>query len=310
VNRAICQWLDRLAINAAARAVGKGGEIDTARNLEAARLFPELFSNFRTDGPVVSLNGHHFQFASLAPVGVVCNDLVHGEFFAPRAPATSAVLLVHGWDAELHYRYFLPRVARRLNGAGLAVAMVELPFHMNRRPRISGVPHDFISSDLLTMLRATRQAIQDLLSTAIWLRSRGIGQITIWGYSLGAWLAGLLCCFTSTLEQAVLITPIVDMERAIAELAFCAPVRAALQETPMPLTALNLTSYSPSIAPSEILVVESRFDLFAGAEPLNVLLEKWHRPRRWTVDHGHISVLLSRKVTEGTIEWISARSKG
>ena len=62
-----------------------------------------------------------------------------------------AVILLHGWNGELGYRWQFPLLAWRLARRGVNAAMIELPYHGRRKPRGPGVICNFISHDLLTV---------------------------------------------------------------------------------------------------------------------------------------------------------------
>jgi alpha-beta hydrolase superfamily lysophospholipase len=130
-----------------------------------------------------------------------------------------AVLLLHGWNAELQYRWLFPMLAQRLNNAGINAVMFELPYHGSRRP--DGAERDskfscpaicFMWCKPLTRRLRMRRALRR------WLRAEGCPVIGVWGISLGGWLAGLLTAHDPSITFAVLMTPIVRMDRALNEL--------------------------------------------------------------------------------------------
>ncbi|MHC1765658.1 MAG: alpha/beta hydrolase [Verrucomicrobiia bacterium] len=252
-----------------------------------------------------------FRFSSPIQTASLCNNTVLGRLFKAADPwqERPTVILLHGWNAELCYRYQFPFLASRLRRYGINTAAIELPYHMHRRP-LRGPVTDFISSDLNAMLEATRQAIADARALGLWLRAQGSASIGVWGFSLGAWLAGLTARVEPDLRFAVLTTPIARMDQAIAQLPFCEPVRQSLNGRPVDLHDLNLASRVPSLDPRNILLVESLHDLFAPPETIEQLWEAWRHPEIWRVAHGHITVLMSLRVTARTVRWIHSRISG
>jgi pimeloyl-ACP methyl ester carboxylesterase len=249
-----------------------------------------------------------FRFASPVKTAAPRNNTVHGRLYTRggdwmRRPT---VVLLHGWNAEWCYRRMFPALARRLESAGINTAAFELPYHMQRRPR-NGPVTDFISSDPRGMMEATRQAVADARALCRWLEAQGATALGLWGFSLGAWLAGLVLSVESHLHCAVLTTPIVSMDRAVADLPFCEPVRRGLARTNLELGRFNLWAHAHGLNPRNLLLVESRHDLFAPAESVEQLWRAWGQPDIWRLSHGHISVLLSRSVMERTVQWISGR---
>jgi hypothetical protein len=249
-----------------------------------------------------------FQFPSPLQTASARNNTVYGRLLKAAEPWQNrpTAILLHGWNAELCYRYRFPYLASRLRRFGINTAIIELPYHMHRRP-LMGPVTDFISSDLNRMLEATRQATMEVRALCRWLQAQGSMALGVWGFSLGAWLAGLVARVEPSLRCAVLTTPIARMDQAIAQLPFCEPVRRGLNGRTVDLEDLNLASRSPSLDPGNILLVESRHDLFAPAETIEQLWEAWRRPEIWRVPHGHITVLASLPVTARTIRWIHSR---
>ena len=217
--------------------------------------------------------------------------------------------MLHGWNSELAYTRQFPYLSWRLNRHGINAAMFELPFHGRRRPRGPGQIRNFISHDLLNMVQATRQSMMDARALARWLLDQGCPAVGVWGTSLGAWLAGLLICSDSQFDFGVLLTPVPNVELAIRELDFCAPIRIALADKQLDVSPLNLAAQQPGISREQILIIESLHDAFAPPEVVDEVWKAWNQPAIWRVPHGHISVLMSLPILERTIRWIALASK-
>lgn len=250
-----------------------------------------------------------FEFESARKIAHPRNDVVHGRLFQvekdwARQPL---VVLVHGWNAELHYLYILPRLARSLNRAGFNAALIELPFHMHRRPLEENGMRDFISDDLPGMLNATRQAISDIDSLCRWGLAQGCRSTAVWGFSLGAWLTGLYICESKLPSAAVLTTPVSDLATGISELAFCHPIRSSLNGTKLDFARLNLTENRPKLMPESIQVVQSEYDLFVPEKSYKELARAWNLCGWVREPHGHISVLTSRSAMMRSIRWLGER---
>lgn len=268
--------------------------------LEAPVSTPDLL--VRPDGS--------FQFASPVRSAVPDSNTAYGQLFRVGArnwADSPTVILLHGWNAELCYHRMFPRLAAAFNQVGLNAALLELPFHMRRRPR-TGPIRDFISADVSVMLEAARQSIADVRALAVWLRGQGSGRVGLWGFSLGAWLAGMTICLDSALGFGVLTTPMASIERALAELPFCEHAWRSLQRQKVDLRPFNLEAGRPRISPGNILLIESKHDLFTPASTVEQLWAAWDRPEIWRVPHGHISVLMARSVTRRTVQWIRAHA--
>jgi pimeloyl-ACP methyl ester carboxylesterase len=304
--------LDRLAIRGAMASVPV---VDASGDVAAAEELlnrPDLFSTpVEPARDVTFKSAHDFQFTSPMDSPWHENRLVHGKLFraGKEWQRNPSVILLHGWNGELGYWRQFPYLAWRLNRRGVNVAMFELPYHAQRKPQAPDAIRNFISHDLRCMIEATQQAMADARSLLGWLQSQGSPLVGFWGISLGAWLAGLLACHEPETRFAALMTPVNRMDRAIRELAFCAPIRRSLKDSSIRLDRLNLLHHRPLIPPRHILLVQSRYDLFAPSETVEELWHAWNQPDMWRVRHGHISVLMSFLVMERTVRWVARASR-
>lgn len=254
--------------------------------------------------------GNSFRFASLVQTAAEESNTVHGRFFPAAADwrKRPTAVLLHGWNAELCYRKMFPDLAVRFHRQGVNAVAIELPYHMQRRP-CSGPVTDFISSDLERMLEATRQAIADIRALCRWFESQGCSEIGLWGFSLGAWLAGLTARVEPSLRFLVLTTPIARIDQVIRDLPFCAPIRRALEKRQVNLSEIDLGAVAPAMARERVLLVEGRHDLFARAITVEELWRAWGQPEIWRLPHGHISVLLSKSGLQDQVDWIAEKCR-
>lgn len=304
--------LDQIVIGQASAGApyGRG----RAHIAEASELLsdPDFFCRFAENAAALQFTGRRgFQFPSPVSTPWPENNTVFGQFYrSGRAWQTKpSVILLHGWNGELGYRFQFPYLAWRLSRCGVNAALIELPYHAHRKPTAPGALQNFISHDLLRMLEATRQAIADTRALTGWLIERGSPCVGLLGFSLGAWLTGIVACHDARPKFAVLATPVVRLERAIAELPFCAPIRDGLRDSALALDPLDLASLSPLTAPANVLLIQSQHDLFAPAETIEEIWRAWGCPEIWRLPHGHISVLLSVATMERIIRWIARKAK-
>jgi pimeloyl-ACP methyl ester carboxylesterase len=157
------------------------------------------------------------------------------------------------------------------------------------------------------MVAATHQALADHRALFGWLGEQGTNRIAVWGYSLGAWLAGLLACHDPRVDTAVLSTPMSDVATTMAQLPFCRPLRRSLAREPVDLSRLNLASHRPLIPLERVLLLVGEHDLFIPRPSLDELWDVWGRPERRVVAQGHMSILASRRVVRETNDWLWSR---
>lgn len=266
-----------------------------SRLWETEPLAPDILTN--PDG--------RFQFRSPLPSVWPENNVVHGIGRLPDEDwrGRPTVILVHGWNAELAYQWLFPWVARELNKQGLNGVMVELPLHGQRRPRSQRV--NFLSGDLTRTIQATAQAVMDLRALISWIRTRSDSPVALWGFSLGAWLVGLVACTDARLNCAVLATPVVDLERAISELKFCQPIRESCQSLSLWPSQLNLKEYAPRLPGENILLLQANYDLFAPGETVEEIHQRWKGSEIWREPYGHVSVLMARGLLRRVAAWLA-----
>lgn len=250
----------------------------------------------------------HFTFASPVRTFSARNNTVPGrlERGGRDWQHCPSVVLLHGWNGELQYRWHFPMLAQLLARAGINAVMFELPYHGTRKPNEPGAIRNFLSGNLQHVMQATHQALAETRALTQWLQAQGSPIVGVWGISLGAWLAGLAIAHQPEIEVGVLMTPVVRMERALGELEFCAPIREQLAGLAQHCAPLNLVAHPLRANPENVLVVASRYDLFAPTETIDELEAAW-RPVVWRVAHGHISILLATRQMQRIVKWMRTR---
>jgi pimeloyl-ACP methyl ester carboxylesterase len=306
--RFIAKPLDRIAIRSACGSVlsSPDGQPHIAEASEFLRR-PDFFAP-QVEPARVEITGPRFQFASPLQGKLENNNVVPGKF-EPTAKdwrEKPSMIFLHGWNAELQDRWLCPFWAQLLARAGVNGFMFELPFHGTRRPKPSDPIRNFLSGDLLHVMRATHQALADVRALAGWLRSQGAPSVGLWGVSLGAWLAGLASAHQPEIDLAVMVTPVVRMDRALRDLPFCDAIRADLQGIDEQFRLLNLVEHRARLSPQQMLVVASQLDLFAAPETIDELEAAWH-PEVWRFQHGHISILIASGIMRRVAKWVAAR---
>jgi dienelactone hydrolase len=311
VNAFLCKWLDAWVIrSAAARMPGPCGcdpQLDAAEGLIRSEDF------FRTPVEAAKLEflqGERFRFQSPIQTPFDHNNVVYGRLYrsGENWQSRPSVILLHGWNDELNHRFRFPTLARQFNRAGINCAMIELPYHFQRKPHPPATVQNFISEDILRTVEATQQSLADIRALAGWLREQGSEQVSIWGISLGAWLAGLAICHGEQFHSAVLLTPVARMDRMIAETAFVEPVRRALKGGNVDLSIFNLREHEPQIPRENILLVEAKYDRFVPAETVEELWNAWNQPEIWRRNCGHVTAMMSFGLMKSTAEWVASRS--
>jgi len=301
------QSLDRICIAAATKSVSTGWR----RPGQAARAV-ELLADPDFLTPVVPPAELTFQSKSR----FTFPSVVRAPWDTPTAPGrfqrtrgdwqkAPAVILLHGWNGEMGYYFSFPLVERALAANGINALAFELPFHGRRRPRVRGEITNLISDDLLTMVEGMRHCLADALSLRLWLLEQGCPSVSLWGYSLGGWLTGLLSAHPHPFEASVLMNAVSRMDLAMATLPFAEPAREGMREQPLDLQTLNLTSVKPTV--KHTLILAGQRDLFVPRETLDELAQKWTHAEIWRMRHSHISSVLGAVTLFRAVRWLRRR---
>src|SRR5208282_1797687 len=226
--RALCQWVDRAAINYAASCmpVPDGRDLHLAE-AETLLARADFFPTDTRPAAVKFSDSINFTFPSPRPSKNAVNDVVKGRFYRcdEQWQKKPLVLLLHGWNDRLDHYYFFPRHAKRLNQLGLNAATLTMPWQFDRRPRELCAWGNFLCADALHTINATLQALADIQAFINWALAQQCPFIGLWGVSLGAWFSGLTISHDARVGCAVLVVPVPRLDKVVEEAAFCETIR-------------------------------------------------------------------------------------
>ncbi len=259
-------------------------------------------------------SGLHFRFASPRRSNYAENDIVYGRLYrcGERWQERPVVILLHGSGDSLNYNVRFPLIARRCNSVGFNAVTLVAPYHFRRRPRQLG--GGLGNSDCLQLAEATAQAITEIRAMTGWLLKEGCPAVALWGFSMGAWHAGMLACRDARLSCVVLACPCARMNPWAEQRAIRPRVRARLSKVRglcegLNLTGLNLTNTQPVILRENVLLIEGVHDLICPKDDIEDLWQAWGQPDIWRLLHGHVSVCcgLVPGLTGCILNWLAAQ---
>ena len=264
----------------------------------------------------VEFNGSlHFRFPTPRPCEFTENNVVHGRFYrsGEQWQERPVVILLHGSGDSLNYNYRFPLIARRCNRAGFNAASSVAPYHFQRRPRQLGGALG--NSDWLQFAKATSQAIAEIRALTGWLLAQGCPAVALWGYSMGAWYAGMTACRDVRLASVVLGAPCARMNPWTEERAIRPRFRARLPIAReicdrLNLTPLNLLTAQPVIPLKNILLLEAFHDsMMVPREDTEDLWQSWGQPDIWRLPTGHVGVCCGfvPGLTGRVLRWLTPR---
>jgi hypothetical protein len=244
-----------------------------------------------------------FTFPTLHPMRFPETNVAVGRFYRNRrTPGAPVVVISHGWAHKtlktIEHLYVRPFVR-----AGFSVVFVAHPLHFERTPPGAYSGELVVSADVVLTVEAFRQGVIDMIGAVNWLRSEGHGTVGVFGYSLGAYLAGIMAAVRDDWAFVVLggggdspVSPILDtpLGRNIREdLAACGMLdRARLSRA---WKVISPAAFSPRVPRERILLIAGRYDRIMLPASVRRLWRAWGRPRiRW-MNRGHYALLATNR---------------
>lgn len=291
--------------------------IDRSPRLEEAVQFLKRPDFIPTDyrPAMVQFNGPlDFRFPTPRPCEFAENNIVHGRFYrcGVRWQERPVVILLHGSADGFNYNFRFPLIARQCNQAGFNAAALMAPYNLQRRPRQFRGMRGYW--DCLQFAQATAQALAEIRALTGWLLAEGCSAVALWGYSQGAWYAGMTACFDVRLASVVLASPAGRLIPWVEQYALLPSERRRLFAArercdALNLTAVNLTRTLPVIPKNNILLIEGIHELICPKGHIEDLWRSWGKPDIWRLLHGHIGVCfgLVPRLTARVVQWLSPR---
>lgn len=311
----LAELLDLLAVQASTLKLPANFYRNNPRLEEALEFLnrPEFFPT-ESQPARIEFNGpRDFRFPTPRPCEFRENNVVHGRFYrcGVRWQERPVVVLLHGSGDFLNYNFRFPMVAHQCNRAGFNAVTLVAPYHFQRRPRQLGGSLGY--SDLLQFAQATAQAMAEIRAMTGWLLRERCPGVALWGYSMGAWYAGMAACHDSRLVAVALGAPCPWLNPWMEKHAASPRIRSMLQRTEqllekVNLTQLNLTRIHPVIPSENILLMEGIYDLLCPKDDIEDLWQTWGQPDIWRLPHGHVGICCGFPpgLTGRVLHWLSA----
>lgn len=242
--------------------------------------------------------------------------------FEPNRRATAAILragdgvgpwvvAVHGFCMGFPFMDFVGLQTAQLHGRlGYNVALPALPLHGPRKvTRISGEP--FLSFDLMNTVHGLAQSVWDIRRLVTWVRAQGATSVTLYGVSLGAYVAALMAGLDPA-DAVVAGIPVVDFPRLFQEHS---PVHIRARSIEHHImggtaeevfTVVSPLSFAPQVPADRRFVYAGYGDRLAFPDQARRLWEHWERPSiRWYAGN-HVGYLWSREVTQFLVDCLGS----
>ena len=213
------KWLDHRDERRARR--GEQGKEATNFVLDAERAFPDAkeivgLGEFCAladqavadptffDAPIGShqdfqRQGEWLRFPSDVSTDVDQNNVVWAKI-TEGASVDHAIVVFHHWNATARNR----QIAKFFSRRGVTVVEIAMPYHLERR-RPGSLHADYmLSANLGRTIQSVRQGVLDGRKLIRWLKIEGYREISVFGMSLGSWIAGAVAAHDPAVSKASL----------------------------------------------------------------------------------------------------------
>lgn len=221
------------------------------------------------------------------------------------------IILLPGWNDSATYTLRFPLIARRCNRAGFNAATLVPPYHFQRCPPNR---REFDRGNCLQLAEAAAQGIAEIRSLTGWLLAEGCSAVALWGYSAGAWHAGVAACHDARLASVVLACHTGRTSASLEQWALRPCLRANLARIREVCEALNTTPMNfaaskPVIPRENVLLIEGIYDLICPKGDVEDLWQAWGQPDIWRLPHGHTAICCGfvPGLPERILGWLSPR---
>jgi pimeloyl-ACP methyl ester carboxylesterase len=196
--------------------------------------------------------------------------------------------------------------ARDLHSRGVNVLLPILPLHGARRPE-PGVEGSLPAADIMDNIHGMAQATWDVRGLLRWLRDEEATDISLWGISLGGYVAALTASLEPALASVIATIPAVDIPRVIAAHA---PARQRRTAWFRALDAASQTLHAvvsplvqiPATPVERRFVVGARADrVLSPVDHTAALWEHWERPEILWLPGGHVTTSMSSETFAFTL---------
>jgi dienelactone hydrolase len=233
------------------------------------------------------------KFTAPSPVPTFCEEsrTIQGRMLGPDE-ARKAVVILHGAYGEYINCEMMGRCFAK---HGFRVLIPAAPFHLERTPKGIKSGNAFFWSPAL-VVAGVAQWLVDVRGLIGWLRTQGVEQIGLVGYSIGSLTAGLAATLWSDLNFVAPLAPVGHHLEAIHRSPTAArfwPWMKNVSSAEAELLDRWAPRYRQPVARQTMFLI-TLFDELQPLELQQAWRKAWHDPPQREFRHGHISICFSR----------------
>lgn len=262
-------WLDRWDERRAQR--GEEGKKATDFSLDANLAFPgaerigsidefcvladqaladhTFFDEPHVDDQRFKRQGEWLKFPSDITTDVHENNVVWAKI-TESGSIDQALVVFHHWNATARNS----QIAKFLSQRGITVVEIAMPYHFERRRPGSTHADYMLSPSLGRTTQSLRQSVLDGRKLIRWLKSEGYRTISVFGMSLGSWVAGIIAAHDISVSKASLfltagsLADMVWTGRATRSIRYSFEAHIELTDLRRAWGPLNMENYAHRLA--------------------------------------------------------------
>jgi len=166
---------------------------------EQAAADPSFFDEPKQSDEGFQRQGEWLKFPSGMSTDVEENNLVWAQI-TDSGSRDRVMVIFHHWNASARNR----RIAHFFSKRGITVVEIAMPYHFERGRPGSAHADYLLSANLGRTIQSVRQAVWDGRKLIRWLKSEGYREISVFGMSLGSWVAGLIAAHDANVSKTSL----------------------------------------------------------------------------------------------------------
>lgn len=134
----------------------------------------------------------------------ICTDIDENNLVRAKITESGtldhALVVFHHWNATKRQN----RLAKYFSKHGITVVEIAMPYHFERTRPGSSYADYMLSPSLGRTIQSVRQAVLDGRKLIRWLKEKGYRKISVFGMSLGSWVAGIIAAHDLAVSKASL----------------------------------------------------------------------------------------------------------
>ena len=226
------------------------------KNPALRRLFINRDQSISFDLADFRIDGNVLRFRSALTTSQPNNNIVSVKITPALNNRSHAVILFHHWNARTRQSI----LSKILSLFGLTIFEISLPYHFDRSDPEKDFSEDMLSCDVQKTIHSFDQATSDAIKLISYLNNNKYDTISVLGFSLGSWVAGIVAALDESVTKAALYLGPGSLADMVWSGSATRHIRESLVHNMSPddlnayWSPMNLENYSGMLARSDLKI--------------------------------------------------------